>query len=76
MPDPPAKKAKTDDKTIITVAVGSKNPCKLEAVRLSVADAFPEMEIQVHSFASPSGVRFSFSNVGARRELECLDAHI
>ena len=78
MPYLPAKKAKTDDKTTITVAVGSKNPCKLEAVRLSVASAFSGMGIHLHSFASPkpSGIRFSFSKVGARRKLGCLDAQI
>ena len=40
----------------ITVAVGSTNPCKVDAVRLSVASAFPEATVQVKAFSSPSGV--------------------
>jgi len=42
--------------SVITVAVGSKNPCKVDAVRLSVAAAFPGVTVVVKAFGSLSGV--------------------
>eukprot|EP00614_Pseudopedinella_elastica_P001750 CAMPEP_0172599744 /NCGR_PEP_ID=MMETSP1068-20121228/19860_1 /TAXON_ID=35684 /ORGANISM="Pseudopedinella elastica, Strain CCMP716" /LENGTH=225 /DNA_ID=CAMNT_0013400099 /DNA_START=95 /DNA_END=772 /DNA_ORIENTATION=+ len=40
----------------LTVAVGSKNPCKVKAVRLAFSDAFPTCQLKISPFDVASGV--------------------